>query len=111
MRYLVTTEYIETGALLPSQRAGRLMEVVIVPSLERFVQLETEGKILAGGSIVGARGAVFIVEADSHEEVSRLIQDSPDWGVTKAHVTPLETFSQRAAGQKAYMGRLQGTKD
>jgi len=93
MKYLVSMESIETG-LVPPQQMAELIEQQILPSIEAVVKLEEEEKVLAGGVPVGKRIGVVIVEADSNEELDRLITSLPFWGLMKVEVSPLQSFSE-----------------
>lgn len=107
MRYLVTMEPVEEA--IPRgvpQEFVRYGEQVVLPSEEACAKLEAEKKILAGGVVAGARGAAFIVEAASNEELSRLLMSLPWWGFMKVDVTPLEGFEERAAQVRQLLERL-----
>ncbi len=95
MIYLVTMESVETGEMHPPQQAIQFVEQMVIPSLEALAKMEAEKKILAGGIVAGARAAVFIVQASSNEELSRLLQSLPIWGIVKVDVTPLQSFKDR----------------
>jgi muconolactone delta-isomerase len=45
------------------------------------------------GGFTGARGSVFVVEADPLEEVDQLVTSLPHWGLVKADVKPLISMS------------------
>jgi hypothetical protein len=45
---------------------------MVTPSLEQLVQWEQEGRV-HGGGYTAARGAAFIMEAGSSEEVDQLL--------------------------------------
>ena len=62
-----------------------------------MAKLKEEGKIVAGGNLPGERAATFIVEAESHEEATELVQSFPFWAFSKWKVTPLESFEHIAA--------------
>ena len=62
--YLVEFKATEAGAPTTREQAIELLEILIVPSLE---SLAKNGKIHAGGLLVGARSGVFVVGARSHE--------------------------------------------
>lgn len=59
----------------------KLLTEVVLPSLDEFIKLEKEKKILAGGMPVGERAFVFIVEAASHDEVDWMLRRIPLWGM------------------------------
>ena len=60
------------------------------------MKLEEEKKIIAGGVLVGKRTGVVIVEADSNEELDRLLTSLPFWGLMKVDVSPMQTFKEAA---------------
>lgn len=94
LTYLVKGEAVELGPI-PPQQMIQLMEKVFIPSHEMIVKLEKEGKILAGGLFVGQRAGAFIIEAESHDEVDKLLQSLPMWGLVKWKVIPLQSFEDR----------------
>jgi hypothetical protein len=105
MRFLVTGEYVETGALLSPDHLGPLAQNVILPSLQMLAKWEQDGKI-KGGVLAGQRAGAFIVETSSHEEVGQLLASLPFWGIIKWDVTPLQSWAStvdrdRAAFQRA----------
>lgn len=103
MMYLVEFQATEAGAPTSREQAVELLGNLIIPSLE---QLAGEDKIRAGGLLVGARAGVFIIAADSHEEVTRFVRALPAWGVWRWNVTPLEAFANRAALEKQQIVQL-----
>ena len=107
MRYLVTAENIEVGPLLPPEQLIGVIRGAVLPSLEAFVRMESEGKILGGGHPVGERSVAFIVEADSNEELDGLLQDLPGWGVVKTKVTPLQRFENRLEHIRQFADRME----
>ena len=109
MRYLVTLENIEVGPLLPPEQLIGVIRRAVLPSLEALVRMESEGKILGGGHPVGERGAAFIVEADSNEELDGLLQDLPGWGVVKMKVTPLQRFENRLEHTRQFADRMESS--
>ena len=86
---------MKSGATLTPEAGRAFIERVIFPTLARAEQLVSEKKILAGGPVVGRIALRFIVEADSSEEVDRLISSFPLWPVAGTRVTPLITFAER----------------
>lgn len=96
MRYFVKGELVEPGVLLPQEEFVQILENTIVPSLEAISKLESENKILAAGALTGAKAGVFILDAESHEEVTQLLQNLPFWSLLKWEVIPLDSFENRA---------------
>lgn len=87
-----------------------LLEYLVLPTFEAFSQLEAEKKILAGGLPVGERAFIFIVEAASNSEIDILLRRLPAWGILEWTVTPLQSFEERAAEDRAFLDRLKKTE-
>lgn len=94
MRYLV----IGSGGpgFASEAEAVEVLESVVLPSFTELQRLEREKKIIAGGLPVGDRSFVFIVEAESNDELDRMLRNIPMWGTLDWEVTALQTFSGRA---------------
>ena len=88
MRFLVTIDGSDIGVGMPPERLGQVIEQMVIPSLEQLAQWEREGRI-HGGGYTAARGGVFMIDADSNEEVDRLLTSLPYWGLVKIDVKPL----------------------
>ena len=106
MHYLVTMEYVEPGPLFAPQQLGQMVADMILPSFDLLANLQVEGKVVAGGVLVGTRTASFVIEAASHDELDQLLEGMPWWGVMKTTVAPLQSFAQRAANDRALMERI-----
>ena len=107
MLYLVKFEATGAGAPTTHEQAIELLDKLVVPSLEKLAK---EGRIRAGGLLVGARGGVFIVRAKSHDEVTELVRALPAWGVWHWKVKPLESFTHRAGLEKKVVQELRAQK-
>jgi muconolactone delta-isomerase len=107
MRFLVTIDASDGGAGMPPERLTQVVNEVIVPSLEQLAQWEQEGRI-HGGGYTAARGGVFIIDADSPEEVDQLVTSLPYWGIVKVEVKPLIPSSAVVERAWAIGQRLQG---
>lgn len=99
MKYLVIGDFIDPGPMMAPPQVVQMMEHAILPSLDMLAKWEADKRI-TGGIYVGDRKGVFIVDAESNEEVDKLIQSLPFWGLLKWTVSPLQTFSGRAAQDK-----------
>ncbi len=84
-----------------------MLEKLIVPSLDNLAK---EGKIRAGGLLVGARAGVFIAGAKSHDEVTELVRALPAWGGWDWKLTPLESFAHRTALETKVIQGLRAQK-
>ncbi len=104
MRFLVTIDGSDVGVGTPPERLIQQMDQMVIPGVEKLPQWEQEGRI-HGGGYTAARGGVFIVDADSSEEVDQLVTSLPHWGLVKVDVKPLISTSSllergRAVGQR-----------
>jgi uncharacterized protein YciI len=91
MMYLVSTDHFG-GPPPPPEQMGALLETVSA-SMEKLNQLLSDGKIVAGGVPAGQKKHVFIVEADSNDEVTDLVHGLPFWMAHRWEITPLETWA------------------
>ena len=107
MLYLVKFEATEAGTPTTREQAIELLDRLIVPSLEKLAK---EGRIRAGGLLVGARAGVFVVSAKSHDEVTEFVRALPAWGFWDWKVTPLESFTNRADLEKKVVRDLRAQK-
>lgn len=103
MLYLVEFKATEAGAPTSPEQAIELLENLIIPSLDKLAK---EGKVRAGGLLVGARAGVVVVAAKSHDEVTQLVRALPAWGVWHWQVTPLESFAHRVDLEKEMVQEL-----
>jgi len=104
MRFLVTIDGSDIGVGMPPERLVQVVDQMVVPSLEKLAQWEQEGRI-HGGGYTAARGGVFMIDADSSDEVDQLVTSLPYWGLVKVDVKPLISTSSllersRTMGQR-----------
>jgi hypothetical protein len=104
MQYLVVASG-GPGFASPEE-AVEVLEKGILPTFDAVMKLEEDGKILAGGLPVGDRAFVFIAEAESHEELDRMLRNIPAWGVLQWEVTPLQSIAGRAAHEREIVEEL-----
>jgi hypothetical protein len=104
MRYLV----VGSGGpgFASEEEAVEILESVVLPSFTELERLEKEKKIIAGGLPVGDRSFVFIVEANSNDELDRLLRTIPMWGTLDWEVTALQTFAGRAEQERQAVKEL-----
>ena len=93
MRFLVTLDGSDVGVGTPPDQLMRQMDQMVIPGVEKLAQWEQEGKI-HGGGYTGARGSVFVIEADSIDEVDQVVTSLPHWGLVKVDVKPLISMSR-----------------
>ncbi len=68
MRFLVTIDGSDMAVGRPPEQLAKVVEQMVVPSVEQLAQWEQEGRIYGGG-YTAARGGVFIMDADSSEGI------------------------------------------
>jgi hypothetical protein len=61
---------------------------------------------VAGGLPAGSHTFHLIVEADSHDEVDRMLRALPAWGVFSWKVKPLQSLEGRAEVERAILKGL-----
>jgi muconolactone delta-isomerase len=106
MRFLVTIDGSELGVGMPPERLAQVIEQMVIPGIEKLDQWAQEGRV-HGGGYTAARGGVFIMEADSSEEVDQLVTSLPHWGLVKVEVKPLISTSAMLERAQAMRQRLQ----
>jgi muconolactone delta-isomerase len=106
MRFLVTIDGSDIAVGRPPEQLAKVVEQMVVPSIEQLDQWEQEGRI-HGGGYTAARGSVYIMDADSSEEVEQLLTSLPHWGLVKVDVKPLISTSSMLERARAMSQRLQ----
>jgi muconolactone delta-isomerase len=106
MRFLVTIDGSDIGVGMPPERLGQVLDQMVVPGVEKLAQWEQEGRI-HGGGYTAARGGVFMIDADSSEEVDQLVTSLPHWGLVKVDVKPLISTSTMLERSRAMRQRYQ----
>jgi len=86
MLYLVKAELVENS--ISAEAFPQVFERVIRPSLELLAKM-VDDKKLTGGIPAGQRAGFFIMDAQSNEEVDRVLGGLPFWGLLNMSVTPL----------------------
>jgi len=95
MKYLIKGEYVDPGPLMSQEQAKKMVEGVVIPSLDLLIKWEKEG-VITGGIPIGGRSVAFVMEANSHEEADKMLQSLPFWGLLKWEVMALQSFKGRS---------------
>lgn len=103
MKYLVIGEAVD--ALFVIQPMQEMLEHAVIPSLDMLAKWESDKKI-TGGIYVGDRKVVFVLDAESNEEVDKMLQSLPYWGLLKWNVSALHTFEGRSAQEKIAVEKM-----
>ncbi len=104
MKYLVIGS--EGPGFNSPEEAVDVLENGILPTFEMLMKFEKNKTILAGGLPVGERTFVFIAEALSNDELDLMLRQLPVWGSMKWQVTPMQSFSGRAAQEQEILEAL-----
>ena len=105
MRFLVTLDGSNLEGM-PPERLGQVMDQMVIPGIEKLAQWEQEGRIHGGGYTAARRG-VFMIDADSSDEVDQLVTSLPYWGLVNVDVRPLISTSALLERSRAVTQRLQ----
>ncbi len=100
-QYQVTMNLTRADPLLDVRQLTRIVADAILPSLEALKDLQSRGKVLAGGHPVGQRYVVLFMEAESEEEVREMLKDLPLSGLGETTVTELKSFEELQHPQRA----------
>ena len=103
MLFLVELDHVKSGTSLTPDQAKPFIETVIYPTLAKAEKLVAERKILAGGPVIGRIAVRFILQADSLQEVDRIVSSLPLWPLSDTRVTPLGTFADRRSSLQALL--------
>ena len=108
MLFLVNAEHVDAGPMMPPEEAIAYIEQVVIPSIEMLAQWEREGRVRAGGVFPGERVGAFVMEADSAEEVGRLLGSLPFWGQIKWEVRALQSLSSTVERERSIIAQTRG---
>jgi muconolactone delta-isomerase len=107
MRYLVAGS--GGPGFASDEEALEILSNIVLPNFIQLIELEKKKKIIAGGLPVGDRSFVFIVEAESNDELDKMLRQLPMWGTLDWEVTPLQTFNERAKQEQQAVKDLKKT--
>jgi len=102
--FLVTTS--EGPGFTAPEEVVEVLGKGILPTFDMLMELQAKKKIVAGGLPVGSRTLYLIIEADSNDEVDRMLRDLPAWGVFSWEVTPLQSLDGRAEMEREILKSL-----
>jgi hypothetical protein len=109
MKYLVIGEAVDAGPMLQPGQVTAMIEQAIIPSLDMLAKWEADKKIV-GGLYVGDRKGVFILEAESNDEVDKMLESLPFWGLLKWNVSALQSFESRSTLEKTIVEKMKTMK-
>jgi len=100
-QYMVTMNLTNADPLLNIGQLSNIVRGAILPSLDRLEDLQSKGKVLAGGHPVGQRYIVLFMEAESEDELRELLGELPLSELGDTTVTELKTFEELQHPQRA----------
>ncbi len=83
-----------------------VLEKGIIPTFDMLIDLKAKKKIVAAGLPAGSRTLYLIAEAESHEEIDRMLRNIPAWGVFSWEVTPLQSLEGRVKMEREIVKSL-----
>lgn len=105
MQYLVEAENID--GLVQMKDVPDYVNSLVLPSYELLIKLEKDGKI-KGGLIAGQRAGVFVIEADSNDDLGKKLRSFPFWGMVKWKTTPLQSFQSALDQDRTIIQAFEG---
>ena len=93
-QYMVSMNLLKADPLLDIGQLSDIVTQKILPSLDALKDLQSQGKVIAGGHPVGQRYVVLFMEAESEDEVRRLLGELPLSELGDMHVTELKSFEE-----------------
>jgi len=102
--FLVTTS--DGPGFAGPDEAVAVLENGIMPTFDILLEWEAQDKIVAAGIPVGSRTFYLLVEANSHDEVDRLLRKLPAWGALVWKVEPLQSLAGRAEMERQILKSL-----
>ncbi len=106
MLYLVELDHVKSGSPLTPDKARAFVEGIIYPTLAQAEKLVAEKKIVAGGPVAGRIALRIIVDAESPQELDRIVSRLPLWPLSDSRVTPLVAFGDRRESLQALLASL-----
>src|SRR5215213_5490849 len=106
-QYLVTMSLAKAEPLIDIGHLSDIVTEKVLPSLGALKDLQTKGKVLAGGHPVGQRYVVLFMEAESEDEVREMLEDLPLSELGDTEVRELKSFEAlRDPGKGSRSGGL-----
>jgi muconolactone delta-isomerase len=103
MLFFVEMDHVRSSAPQTPEAGRAFIEQIILPTIARSEQLIAEKRILVGGPVAGRVALRLMIEAESHEQLDRILTGLPLWRAAETHVTPLISFSDRRAHVQALL--------
>ena len=105
-QYQVTMTLEKADPLLNIGQLTQIVAEAILPSLEALQDLQSKGKVLAGGHPVGQQYILMYMEAESEDEVHELLKDLPLSELGSTVITEVKSFEELRSPSKSARGGL-----
>ena len=106
-QYLVTMSLAKAEPLIDIGHLTNIVTEKVLPSLDALKDLQSKGKVLAGGHPVGQHYVMLLMEAESEEEVRKLVGELPLSELGDTAVTEFKSFEElRDPGKRARRGLI-----
>jgi hypothetical protein len=106
-QYQVSMNLTKADPLLNIGQLTKIVAEAILPSLEALKDLQSKGKVIAGGHPVGQRYIVMFMEAESEDEVRELLEELPLSELGTTSIIELKSFEElRSPTKSASRGLL-----
>src|ERR671920_1794472 len=107
-QYLVTMNLSKADPLINIGHLTNIVTEKILPSLDALTDLQSNSKLLAGGHPVGQHYVMLFMEAESEEEVRKLVGELPLSELGDTAVTKFKSFEdlRDAADKRLRRGLL-----
>jgi muconolactone delta-isomerase len=79
---------------LPVEQLANIVREAILPTVEPLIPLRAQAKLVTGGYLVGEGTMVFVFEADSEEEVRKVLKGLPLWGLVTTEVKRMRALGE-----------------
>ena len=93
-QYMVSMNLLKADPLLDIGQLSDIVTQKILPSLDALKNLQSQGKVIAGGHPVGQRYVVLFMEAESEDEVREVLGELPLSELGEMQVTELKSFEE-----------------
>jgi muconolactone delta-isomerase len=93
-QYLVTMSLAKAEPLIDIGHLTNIVTEKVLPSLDALKDLQSKGKVLAGGHPVGQHYVMLLMEAESEEEVRKLVGELPLSELGDTAVTEFKSFEE-----------------
>ena len=93
-QFMVNINLLKVDPLLDIGQLTDIVREKILPSLDALKDLQSKGKVIAGGHPVGQRYMVLFMEAESEDEVRKLLGELPLSELGDMQVIELKSFEE-----------------